>query len=115
MLLAVRVDADTVASDGLGDIGVHLAVYPGGNRPGPVADFNAFVDLGIGGALSTSSGAPRSTGVAGVGRVGVAWERFRQGRIAFGPFLAGEAARGSGQVQAAALVGLSVSLLSTGK
>jgi hypothetical protein len=117
--LAVRVDAGTVGSDGLGVLGAHLAVFPGGNRPGPVGDLSMFLDLGIGGSLSPSTGTPgptaSKTSITGVGRVGVAWERWRSGRVAFGPFLAGEAARGGDHAQAAALAGMAASFLPAGK
>ena len=113
VVVGLRIDAGLVGRDGSGDVALHVAGFPGARSPGPVRDFMVFADAGVGGPLSLSSGVSFGAGgVGGLGRVGVAWERWRLRGTALGPFLAVEAGRAGGVTQSAALAGVGASLYS---
>ncbi len=111
VVVALRVDVGGVVSDALGDLGVHFAFFPAGGSPGPVGDLQMFVDACLGGPIAQGSapGSTSTTSITGLGRIGVAWERFRVATVALGPFLGGQMARGGGESQAAVLGGVSAS------
>jgi hypothetical protein len=117
VVFALRVDAGGVTNDALGNLGLHLALFPAGSSHGPVGDLQFFADAALAEPLSQGSGvgaSPSSSStIGGVGRLGVAWERWRLGMVAVGPFLAGQFVRGGGDAQSAALGGVSASF-STG-
>jgi hypothetical protein len=113
VVVGLRIDVGLVGSGGTGDVALHLAAFPGARSRGPIRDFMLFADAGIGGPLSLSSGLSfGASGVAGIGRVGVAWEGWRIRSAALGPFLAAEAERGAGITQSAALTGIWMSIYS---
>ncbi len=113
LVVGLRIDVGLVGSGGTGDIALHLAGFPAAGGSGPIRDLMLFADAGVGGPLSLTSGLSFGTGgVAGIGRVGAAWERWRVRSAALGPFLAAEAERGAGIMQTAALGGLWLSLYS---
>jgi hypothetical protein len=109
-LVGLRIDAG-VAGQGLDDVTLHLAWFPGARGSGPVRDLKVFGEAGIGGPLSFDSGLTfGQNGVAGIGRAGVAWERWRIRGASIGPFVAVHAARGGGLDHTAVLAGLGVSI-----
>jgi hypothetical protein len=110
LVVALRVDVGGVLSAALGDLGVHVALFPAGDHPGPMGDLQMFVDACLGGPIAQGSapGTSTSTSITGLGRIGVAWERWRVATVALGPFLAGQMARG-GEAQEAVLGGISAS------
>lgn len=113
LVVGLRIDVGLVGSGGTGDLALHLAGFPGARSRGPIRDVMLFADAGIGGPLSLSSGLSFGAGgVAGTGRVGVAWEGWRIRSAALGPFLAAEAERGGGVTQSAALTGIWMSIYS---
>jgi hypothetical protein len=80
---------------------------------GPVRALVVSADAGVAGPLSLTSGLSFGTnGVAGLGRVGVGWERWRIRGAKIGTFVAVEAGRGAGITQSAALAGVGASLFS---
>jgi hypothetical protein len=112
-LVGLRIDAGVVG-DGLGDVALHLACFPGARGSGAERDFKLFVEAGIGGPLSITNGLSfGQNGVAGIGRVGVAWERWRVRGAPIGPFLAVQTAHGGGLDQTAALAGFGVSIFAS--
>jgi hypothetical protein len=111
VIVGLRVDASVAAGDGLGDIGVHFALFPGADGAGPIRDLQVFADAGVGGPLA-QSGTSSGGSITGIGRIGVAWERWRLSSVAIGPFVAGQIARGASDAQASALAGVSLTFSS---
>jgi hypothetical protein len=109
-LLALRLDAAFLNGTTIADLTLHLAVFPGAARPGPVSDLMIFAD---GGARIPTSGTMAS-GVTGVARIGVGWERWNVKSAVVGPFLCGQVARGGGEADAAVLAGVGASLYPAG-
>jgi hypothetical protein len=107
VVLGLRVDASVAADDGLGDIGAHLGVFPGADGKGAIRDLQIFAEACVGGPLA-QAGSTTSGSVTGLGRIGVAWERWRISTVSVGPFLAGQFARASTDAQASALAGVSL-------
>ena len=110
VVVALRIDAGVVHGDTLGAIGVHVALYPGAHRPGPIGDLLVFADAGVGGPLATSTDSAAGSPALPLGRIGVAWERGRLGPLRIGPTFTGQVVRGSGLSQVAALIGVEASI-----
>jgi hypothetical protein len=106
IIVGLRVDVGVVGPDSLGDLGVHLSLFPGANGVGPLRDFQLFADATIGSPLVSQG---NTGGAIGMGRIGIAWERWRLSSVSIGPFLAGQTARGAAETQSAAFVGVSAS------
>lgn len=104
LVIAARFDASLVNGAAVADVALHLAFFPAADRPGPARDFVVFADGGV--RPPTSAGSH----FAGVGRLGVGWERWRLGPVMVGPFLAGQVACGEDGSDAAVEGGVGASL-----
>lgn len=112
-LIGVRIDAGVVG-EGIGDLALDVACFPGARGSGPVRDFKLFGEVGIGGPLVVNNGVSfGQNGVAAVGRAGFAWERWQVSGVPIGPFLEVQTAHGGGLDQTAVLAGVGVSVFAT--
>ncbi len=109
-LLSGRIDAALLNGEGVADLAVHVALYPGADRSGWRRDFMLFVDGGVAVPISVGAGVSNVPSVAGVARIGVGVHRWQVGPALIGPLLCGQIVRAPGEAQAAVLGGITSSL-----
>jgi hypothetical protein len=105
--IAGRLDATLLNGGGVGDLAVHLGLFPGAGRYGWRRDFTLFVDGGIATPFALSSTVTTTApSVAGMARIGVGLQRWQVGPTVLGPLLCGQIIHSSGEADAALLAGI---------